>query len=201
MKSVPIVMLGLFATVGAATRGGGAHTNHQPARWSGSGGRPVTATVESVIPNGNNSVLELQGANAKLYDVKIPAGTSIGTQNDGRISAHDVRSGDRLVLQRDGGLRDISQRTVVLSGVVAYAPLSNNDVMTVQIAPSRTVLVDVDSQTRFTDITRRQMSPSDVVDADTVAVHGVLDTTMDEIVIAQGIERLGPKISRSYSSG
>jgi hypothetical protein len=201
VKSVLIVILGLLATVGTATRSGVAHTRHESARQSETVGQPATTTLESVVTHGNSSVLVLRAANAKLFDLKVPAGTSIGTQNEGRIAASDLRSGDRLVLRRDGGMQDISQRTVALSGVVAYAPMSNNDVMTVQITPSRTVLVDVAPQTRFTDITRKQTLPTDVVDADTVAIHGVLDITMDEVVVAQEIERLGPKFSRTYSSG
>jgi hypothetical protein len=200
MKSVPIVILGLLATVGAATRGG-AHVKHEPARQSEAAGRAVTTTIESVVQRGNISVLVLREPSAKLIDVKVPASTSIGTQNADRIAASDLRSGDRLVLQHNGGMQDVSQRTVDVSGVVAYAPLSNDDVMTVQITPARTVLVDVAPQTRFTDRTRKETSPTDVVDADTVSVHGVLDTTIDEIVVAQAIERLGPKISRTYTSG
>ena len=119
---------------------------------------------------------------------------------EGRISGADLRTGDRLVLQHDGTLLDTSQRLVTVSGVVAYAPLSNRDVMTVQVSSSRTILVDIDPKTKFSDVTGTKTSIVDVVDADTVTIHGVLDTTMDEVVSTQGIERSGPKITRSYSS-
>jgi hypothetical protein len=153
------------------------------------------------VRQGSNTVVALRAANATFARVRVSAGTPIGTQNAGRITAGDLRAGDRLVVQRDGAIQDLSQKTVDLSGVVAYAPTSNNDVMTVQVTPSRTVLVDVSAQTRFTDTTRHQTRPSDIVDSDTVKIHGVLDTTLDEVVVAQGVERLGPKISRSYTSG
>jgi hypothetical protein len=195
MKSVPIVILGLLATVG------GAHVKHETVRQNEAAGRAFTTTIESVAQHGNFSFLVLQESNAKLIDVKVPAGTSIGTQNADWIAAGNLRSGDRLILLPNGGMQDVSQRTVDVSGVVAYAPLSNHDVMTVQITSARTILVDVAPQTRFTDRTRKETSLTDVEDSDTVSVHGVLDTTMDEIVVAQAIERLGPKISRTYTSG
>jgi hypothetical protein len=195
MKAVPIVLLGLLATVGAATRGGGAHTKHQLAE------RPATSTLQSMVRHGRNTVLVLRGAGATLANVNVSAAMSIDTQNAGRTTVRNLRAGDRLVIQRNRGIQDVSQRTVNLSGVVATAPVSNNDVMTVQITPARNVLVDVAPQTRFTDATHRQTKASDIVDSDMVSVHGVLDTTLDEIVVAQAIERLGPKITRSYSSG
>jgi hypothetical protein len=200
MKSVPIVVLGLLASVGAATPGG-ARTTYQSAGQNAAGAQAVTTTVESVAQHGNFSVLVLRESSAKLIDVKVPAGVSIGTQDGDRIGASDLRSGDRLVLQHGGGMQDVSERTVDVSGVVASAPLSNHDVMTVQITSARTVLVDVAPQTRFTDTTNKKTAPTDIVDSDTVSVHGVLDTTLDEIVVAHAIERLGPKISRTYTSG
>jgi hypothetical protein len=195
MKAVPIVLLGLLATVGAATRGGGAHTKHQAA------GRPATSTLQGVVQHGRNTVLELREADSSLDKVNVSAGTSIGTQNAGRITAGDLRVGDRVVVQHNRDVQDVSQRTVSLSGVVAMAPISNHDLMTVQITPSRNVLVDVDARTRFTDSTHQRTVSTDIVDSDTVSVHGVLDSTLGEIVVAQAIERLGPKITRSYSSG
>lgn len=200
MKSVPIVILGLLASLGAAAPGG-AHTTYQPAGQSSAGGQAVTTTIESVAQHSNFSVLVLRESSAKLIDVKVSSGTTIGTQGGDRIGASNLRSGDRLVLQHDGSMQDVSQRTVDVSGVVASAPLSNHDVMTVQITSARTVLVDVAPQTRFTDTTHKKTAPTDIVDSDTVSVHGVLDTTLDEIVVAQAIERLGPKISRTYTSG
>jgi hypothetical protein len=200
MKSLPIVMLGLLAMVGAATRGGVAHNGHSATRVSGVAAHAGTVTIEDVQQRSTNVVLVLRRSDTTLFDLKVPASASIAAGNHGRISGTDLRSGDRLVLQHDGGLLDSSQRTVTVSGVVGYAPMSNRDVMTVQVTPSRTILVDITPETHFSDVTGAKTSPVDVVDADTVTIHGVLDATMDEVVSTQAIERSGPKITRSYSS-
>ncbi len=200
MKIVPIVILGLVATVGASTRGGLAHTRPTTTRVSGIAAHAGTATIERIVPRSAGTVLELQRRDASLFELLVPAGASITVGNQGQISVPNLRSGDRLILQHNGSLVDASQRTVTLSGVVGYAPMSNRDVMTVQITPSRTILVDVDPTTHFSDVTGASTLPLDVVDADTVTIHGVLDTTLDEVVSTQAIERSGPKITRSYSS-
>src|SRR5437016_2329251 len=100
MKAVPIAMLGLLAMVGAATRGGGAHSKNGPVRQAETTGFPVIMTLERVVQHGNHSTLVLRRANASVFDLKVPAGRSIGIQNQGRIAAGNLRSGDQLVLQR-----------------------------------------------------------------------------------------------------
>lgn len=200
MKVVPIVILGLVAAVGASTRVGTAHTTHNATHVSGVASHAGTATIERIVQRSSGTVLELQRPDTRLFEVQVPSGASIAVGNQGRVSAADLRSGDKLILQHNGTMLDASQFAVALSGVVGYAPMSNRDVMTVQITPSRTILVDVSPATHFSDVSGVKTSPVDVVDADTVAIQGVLDTTLDEVVSTQGIERSGPKISRSYSS-
>ena len=200
MKAIPIVVLGLLATVGAAAGRGVAPNKHNVTQVNGVAGIAGTASIDEIEQRSSGIVLVLQRSDSTLVDLKVPARASIAAGNGGRISGADLRTGDRLVLQRDGTLLDTSQRLVTVSGVVAYAPLSNSDVMTVQVSSSRTVLVDINPKTKFSDVAGTKTSIVDVVDADTVTIHGVLDTTMDEVVSTQGIERSGPKITRSYTS-
>lgn len=200
MKVVPIAILGLVATVGAATRGGAAHTSHSTTPVRGVAAHAGTVTIQHIVQRSTGTALVLERADTAVFELNIPTNVSIAVGNQGRISGANLRSGDQLVLQRNGGLADASQRVVTLSGVVGYAPISNSDVMTVQISSARTILVDVDPTTRFSDVTGAKTSLVDIVDADIVSVHGVLDTTLDEVVSTQGVVRSGPKISRSYSS-
>ncbi len=193
MKLLPIAIISGVASFSAALHG--ATTHAHPEVFAPS------ATLVSVSQYGKANVLALRGDNAKISFVTVPAGAAVLTRNGARIASSDLRLGDQVAVAKDGTVRDLSQESTVLTGVVAYAPTTVNDVITVQLSPTRTVLVNVDPRTRFADRTQSTSSVTDILDSDTVAVHGVLDTTMDEVVSSQVVERLGPKLTRSYTSG
>src|SRR5690349_18029135 len=99
MKLVPVIILGLLATVGASTGGGLAHTSPNTTRVSGVAAHSGTATIDRVVQRTRGAVLELRRRDNSLFELQIPSGATIAVGEQGRVSASGLRPGDALILQ------------------------------------------------------------------------------------------------------
>jgi hypothetical protein len=192
MKLIAIAVLSMVLGVGATT-----HTGAVASR----GASPqIVGVLTAMSSHAARTMLALRGTDSTMRYVPIAASRPIVDGNGGQLALSDLRLGDRIAVPRSGAVTDESDRAVALTGVVAYAPTTVNDVMTLQLSPARSVMVDVDDGTHFLDRAQPSASLSDIVDSDTVAVHGILDTALDEVVESQSVERLGPKLTKSYTA-
>jgi hypothetical protein len=101
-----------------------------------------------------------------------------------------VRLGDTVTMQAGDVVLDTAQAQTSVSGIVAIAPEPDGDVMTVQMSPTRTTLVDIDPQTRINGKLPSVTSRLSIMDADQVRVVGILDKTLDEMTQAWTIDRV-----------
>jgi len=98
-------------------------------------------------------------------------------------------------------LVDVSQNRASVQGNVAISPGPDGDVMTVQLTPTRTILVDIGARTRINGQLPSVGSRMSIEEADQVRVAGILDKTMDEMTQTGTIDRIGPSRTSSSAAG
>jgi hypothetical protein len=76
---------------------------------------------------------------------------------------------------------DTAQARADTQGITALSPGPDSDVMTVQVSPTRTTLVDIGPHTLINGELPTVSSRMSIRDAGPVRVVGILDKTFDEV--------------------
>lgn len=90
-------------------------------------------------------------------------------------------------------MRYMSQSWVSVNGLVATAPDPNGDVMTVQLTPTQTILVNISPQTHINGQMSSPTSRTSIRDVQRVRVQGVLDRTFEEIRQTRAIDTVSSR--------
>ena len=106
------------------------------------------------------------------------------------LARSSFRLGDSVGMTAGAELVDRSQSRVSLHGIVAISPDPDGNVMAVQVTPTRTILVDIDSKTQINGHLPNVRSRMSVEEADQVQIVGILDTTLDEVTQTVAINRI-----------
>jgi hypothetical protein len=148
-----------------------------------------TGTVVSVRSQGASQLLiRARGGNVVTLAM---AGKRLLTQDGQALALPDVRTGDAVVVRTGNVVVDTSQARTSVRGIVAIGPDPRGDTLTVQLTPTRTVLVDIKPQTRINGQLPSVTSRMSILDSDQVRVVGILDERLDEMTRAWTIDRIG----------
>ncbi|PZS01673.1 MAG: hypothetical protein DLM70_11450 [Chloroflexi bacterium] len=162
---------------------------------NGSPTRRAPSTVGSVIAvhaDGPLSRIAVRLTDGGVGAFLMRGGSRL-TADDGRnLAAGRLLPGDRLIRYADGSLRDTSQVTKSVTGVVASAPEVDMQTMILQVSGGLSIVVDIDPGTHASGPLQRGFSLGTIEEADMVRVHGVLDSTLGEMTQTDAIEWLAP---------
>jgi hypothetical protein len=148
-----------------------------------------SGTVVSVRSQGAGQLLiRARGGNVVTLAM---AGKRLLTQDGQALALPDVRTGDAVVVLTGHVVVDTSQARTSAQGIVAIGPDPDGDTLTVQLTPTRTVLVDIKSQTRINGQLPSVTSRMSILDSDQVRLVGILDERLDEMTRAWTIDRIG----------
>lgn len=137
--------------------------------------------VDLIVRTDKNALTYLAGKHAQFIT------------HDGRaLDPADIRLGDRLAVQKDGRIQDMSQQIVNVRGIVSLASTGTGDSMIVQVDHSWSVVVDTAGSTHYVDRSHETSEVAEVQDSDMVQVRGVYDSTLGEMTQTRSLTRLGP---------
>jgi hypothetical protein len=152
----------------------------------------VTGTVTAVYVHSTGTALVLRTGSNRLADLIVPIHAVMKSADGHTIGPANILLGDRLVVSAGGAVKDLSQRQITLKGIVSVAPLSSGDPLIVQASATSSVLIDLSSQTKYSDASHETSKLNQLADADQVQIRGLFDAQEDEVTQAQSVSRLGP---------
>ena len=115
-------------------------------------------------------------------------GKRLLTQDNHPLALSSIRLGDTLSTPSESVVLDSAQLRVTLQGITALSPDPGGAVMTIQVSPTQTVLVDIGPRTRLNGTVPSVGSRMSILDSDPVRVVGILDQTLDEVTQTQTID-------------
>jgi hypothetical protein len=145
-------------------------------------------TLISTSTLGTNQ-LEVRTMGGQVVTISA-AGKKLVTADGYSLALSSFRPGDTVSATPGEVLVNRSQSRVSLQGIVAISPDPDGDVMTVQLTPTRTVLVDIDARTRIDGQLPSVRSRMSIEQADQVRLKGILDTTLGEMTQTIAITHL-----------
>jgi hypothetical protein len=117
-------------------------------------------------------------------------GKRLQTRDRHALALSSARPGDTVAMPSAAVVVDTAQSRASIDGITTLSPDPTGDVMTVQIGPTRTILVDIGSNTRINGKLPSAGSRLSVLEADPVRVEGILDRTLDEVTQTMAIQVL-----------
>lgn len=149
-----------------------------------------TQTVISVHLHGTAMLLQLSNGIA-VSSVDLSASSL--TTNDGRPLANaSIRPGDQVDPAGHGLLQDTSQRLVTMRGVICHAPAQAGDTLAIEHNQVCSILVDTQAGTQYSDRSSVVARISLLQEGDVVQIHGVYDSSAEEMTQTNSLVRLGP---------
>jgi hypothetical protein len=132
-------------------------------------------------------------------------GKRLQTRDRHALAPSNVRPGDTVAMPSAAVVVDTAQSRASIDGITTLSPDPTGDVMTVQVGPARTILVDIGSNTRINGKLPSAGSRLSVPEASPIRVVGILDKTLDEVTETMTIQQFTrsiepPAISRAAPS-
>lgn len=149
--------------------------------------RPMGTLISTSTLGTNQLVVRTPTGQAVTISV---AGKRLVTADGYSLAFSSFRAGDTMSATSGAVLVDRSQRRVSLLGRVAISLDPDGTVMTVQLTPTRSILVDINSKTQINGDPPSVRSRMSIEEADQVRIVGFLDTTLDEITQTVAIDRI-----------
>lgn len=149
----------------------------------------------SASTHGSNE-LQIRTTEGHVIPISV-AGKKLVTADGFSLALSSFRPGDTLTASPGAALVNRSQSRVSLQGIVAISPDPDGNVMTVQLASARTVIVDIDAGTRVDGRLPSVHSRMSIQQADQVRIVGILDTTLGEMTQTLAVTHLASPGSAS----
>lgn len=149
-----------------------------------------TAIVVDQRPVGAAVVLRINSSEVRT--IVLGRHSRIITRDAHPIPASAIRPGDTITVQGRGWVKDLSQATENVRGVVVVGSVEANDPIIVQSGGSMAILADTGTRTQYSDPSHQTSSVAQLEDGDLVQLRGIVDSELGEMTRTDGVSRLGP---------
>jgi hypothetical protein len=201
MKILLVPLLALIGVGFASRQAAGPAQLHAASHTAASSqAKPAQGSLMGVHTHGTRSIITLRGIGDRLTDYPVSSSSRIVARDGHQLAVSALRSGDHLLVYPNGQIEDLSQRTVTVSGVVAYDVDPGTSIALSLPGRPQNILADISHSTRFADTTRTTSTIDTVEDADQVRIHGVLNSNVGEMTQTDSVTRVGPLRCRQTNS-
>lgn len=150
-----------------------------------------TGTVVSVRTSATGELL-IRVSRGEVVTLGM-AGKQLLTQDGHPLLLASVRPGDAVAVPPANVVLDRAQIRTALKGIVTISAGPYGQVLAVQVAPKRSILVDIGRGTRINGKLPSVVSRMAIMDSDRVVVAGILDRTFDEMTQTWTIDGIGQR--------